>query len=419
MTPTIDYSTLTSTKLSLHADDPCSESKTGRAFLDASGRAKTHIKVQLLDVLPENSEMNDETMTQLKRMVSLEMKVSKSSLSVAIEGVRVLNYEKMESSTGSVILNAEVVLRVNSDMVGRLFLKNKQRSGIVSISLELCSIFCVLRQKKLDDGQGIHHAATSLNETVNSLKSLSFNDVNTVIFSSSKVLDQSKTTDNCESIRTNLVFLNMELMEAFNLSCSSMPAAHSAYGATLISVTISHSNTHSEPIVVSGISLHPGHSRPVVVREINESSETKTAEQMIEYTRSTMSYGIESDNRCMQGGNGVLDMSRHVRWCFVAGTVLDLPLIIYPHEAYSTVLQVDASDNSNPRLFMSPVAVTASLSSKTFKPTIVIFTYASWTTSRAAVSPVDAFRVDMSLYENKFKVGEPFTVSLGVCMAIY
>ena len=408
ITPTI----LKSSTLSLHSDNPCSESEKGRAYLDSSGRAKTRIKL-LLDVNSDDGmEFTDEVMSDLRRITSLEMKVIKSSISVDIEGVRILSHEKSSSSSssGPIVLTVEVVLRVNNDMVGRLLLKNKQKSGIIFVQLDVRGVFSLPSHDDSDENltNYCHPAMLSLKETANSFVSIVSDSDRVHSLNSSNM----KTSENIRSIYADPSHIYMELMDAFRVTCASMPAAHSAHGATLISVTISHSNTHAEPVEVSGISLHPGHSRPVIVREMNESSETKTADEMIEYTRSKMSCGIESDNRCMQGGNGVVDKSKNVRWCFVTGTVLDLPLVINPHESFSTIIQVDASENSIPKLFMSPVAVTGCINSSDVKSSIVMSTYASWTTSRAAVSPANAFRVDMSLYESSFKVGEPFTVSL-------
>jgi len=214
----------------------------------------------------------------------------------------------------------------------------------------------------------------------------------------------------------------MELVEAFTVSCRSLPGARAAWGATLISVTISHSNKHAKDVIISGISLHPGHARPVVHRSNKDKNiaDLETSEQIMEYTMSlsnAASSSIEKSNRCMQGGNGVISMSRHVRWCYAAGTALDLPLKLERNESYSTVLQVDASDDQNPRHFMSPVSVTGHVGEctpDTQTPPLVISTYASWTTSRVAVAPAEAFRVDMAIHEDKFRVGEPLTLIVKV-----
>ena len=53
--------------------------------------------------------------------------------------------------------------------------------------------------------------------------------------------------------------LEVTLTHAFTIAVNSTPG--STLGNTLVSLTIRHSNTHSEPVSLTNIALHPGHSR--------------------------------------------------------------------------------------------------------------------------------------------------------------
>jgi hypothetical protein len=170
----------------------------------------------------------------------------------------------------------------------------------------------------------------------------------------------------------------------------------SSYGSTLVSLTMMHPNTHSEPVSITNIVLHPGHSR------------------------------LKSKllaNRSMPGGEDtVTDMSRFVQWGYVPRTEPDLPLMLHPHESYSTVLTIDAGEDLRSRVLVSPITVTALVGSigkedqeyLRGRPSVVVSADAEWTTGRVAVEPADAFRVDMSLEKSSCFVGAPFIVSLRV-----
>mmetsp|Transcript_64076 Transcript_64076/g.75858 ORF Transcript_64076/g.75858 Transcript_64076/m.75858 type:complete len:619 (-) Transcript_64076:14-1870(-) len=189
-------------------------------------------------------------------------------------------------------------------------------------------------------------------------------------------------------LRSCPVTVHLLLVKALTLSVREVGASRSATGATLVSLTVSHSNLHPSPVTITNITLHPGHSRLAV----------NTGRQ----------------GRSMAGGHlSVIDMNRHVTWGYAPGTTPSFPLLLKPSEAYSTVLQIDAGEDLRSRPFFSPVAVTAFVGEES-EDQLVIATDAQWTTARVAVEPVDAFRVDMSLREKEYKIGKPFVVSLKV-----
>jgi len=166
-------------------------------------------------------------------------------------------------------------------------------------------------------------------------------------------------------------------------------------GQTYVSLNMAHSNTHEEPVVITNVAMHPGHSR----------------------LDSPNSRRVLSSSGSLQGGQHlVTDMSRFVRWSYARGTEPPLPLVLHPHEAYSTVLIIEAGEDLRSRDFISPVSVTATIGdTKVEKPMVVLSaTDISWHTGRVAVEPADAFRVDMSLKETQCYVGAPLVVSLKV-----
>jgi hypothetical protein len=88
-------------------------------------------------------------------------------------------------------------------------------------------------------------------------------------------------------------------------------------------------------------------------------------------------------------------------------------LTLHPHEAYSTVLTIEAGEDLRSRAFFSPISVTAVV----LDVSVVETTSTQWTTGRIAVEPADAFRIDLSLQQQPGEachVGAPLVVSLKV-----
>jgi hypothetical protein len=173
-------------------------------------------------------------------------------------------------------------------------------------------------------------------------------------------------------------------------------------GRTLVSLVMRHPNTHQEPVTVTNIALHPGHSRlelPAPPGATQNHTPTHT----------------------------VADMSKCVQWGYAPKTQPRLPLVLYPQGAFATILTVDAMEHMRSRTFKSPVSVTAVVGTVNANPTIteegntttkipttISTADAQWTTGRLAQEPSDAFRIDMQLQNKEFYVGEPFTIFLRV-----
>ena len=399
------------TDTSANADIGCGH----RAFLDSSGRARTRIGVKIHNDDDDDDDDDDSkneslkcVMDQWRRNLSFEASVSQSSVTVAVEGIRIVSCTCSEDEADGYLCILEIVMRVVNDLVTSVLARNMHK-GVIKVTFQLSALFVVCGSS----GKSDEEEKTFVDPLAELRRETS------MIFASSSERDDAVSNYSVGAVvRSKYTSLSIQLMEAFKVTCHSIPASRAAWGATLISVTISHPNTHSHKVVISGISLHPGHARPVVFRN---QKQIETSEQMMEYARSvTLPAEISGDNRCMQGGNGVINMSAHVRWCYAAGTALDLPLTLETNEAYSTILQVDATDDVNSRYFMSPVAVTGTVlfeksnsesSQQKQSLPLIVSSYASWTTSRVAVSPSNAFRVDLALFEKSFRVGTPFTVS--------
>ena len=272
--------------------------------------------------------------------------------------------------------------------------------------------------------------------------------------------------------RTRPVNLTLNLVEPLVVTVREVGGARAASGATLVSVTVSHSNQHDEDVTVTNLAIHPGHSRPwdpqVAAAEFHNQqgrgqsrSGNSVTSMASAASRSSMAddatvspSGSHLHNTSiLAGNNAVLDMSTSARWGYAPGTAPSLPLVLKPRESVATVLQIDAGENLRTRGYISPVAVTAVVGAKnddtSGRPTgeagdgaaaiaaaasgkiidpiktlaipaevpVMVSTDARWTTARLAVDPADAFRVDLSLVGSSSttcKVGAPVVVSLRV-----
>jgi hypothetical protein len=70
---------------------------------------------------------------------------------------------------------------------------------------------------------------------------------------------QKESSARVHETRLNSAALQVTLTHAFTIAVNSIPGP--SLGNTLVSLTIRHSNTHSEPVSLTNIALHPGHSR--------------------------------------------------------------------------------------------------------------------------------------------------------------
>mmetsp|Transcript_7831 Transcript_7831/g.11958 ORF Transcript_7831/g.11958 Transcript_7831/m.11958 type:complete len:716 (+) Transcript_7831:47-2194(+) len=216
--------------------------------------------------------------------------------------------------------------------------------------------------------------------------------------------------------RTKISPAKLSLLLTHALAVSVQTVNGSSCGSTLVQIKIQHSNTHAEPVTITNIAMHPGHSREDV-------------------SMTHMSGAPPHKDRSMPGGQYyVTDMSKFVQWGYAPRTEPKLPLTLQPHDAYSTVLIIDAGEDLRSRFFVSPISVTAVVgkhhygatpttteeedtpgNNRRFKKTsVVVAADTPWTTGRVAVEPADAFRVDMSINQSECYVGAPLVVSLRV-----
>lgn len=176
--------------------------------------------------------------------------------------------------------------------------------------------------------------------------------------------------------------LQVILTHALSISVASVP--HELMGQTFVSLTMRHSNTHSENLTITNIALHPGHA-------------------------------VETLEKVSGGADPIVtDMSKVVKWMFAPDCDPNLPLEVGPYEAFSTVLLIDASEDRRARTFNAPISVTAVIGSSdgsVIYP-IVAVSEAQWTTSRAPIDPSDSFRIDMKVGYGEATVGSPFTIFL-------
>lgn len=234
-------------------------------------------------------------------------------------------------------------------------------------------------------------------------------------------------------IRSQPQFISLKAMNPITLTVREVGGARAATGATLVSLTVAHSNVHDHPVTINNLALHPGHSReaksssPLYITPTSTSTcnsngtasnnNNTHSHSHFHYYPTLTIYNTSVDppivtfNKSMQGGEAdIIDMSRHVRWGYAPGTAPTLPITLNKHEAFSTVIKIDASDNLVSRTLITPIAVVAEIG----KDRSLASTDARYTTSRVAEELSDAFRIDMSLREARYRVGAPLVVSLRV-----
>jgi hypothetical protein len=127
-------------------------------------------------------------------------------------------------------------------------------------------------------------------------------------------------------------------------------------------------------------------------------------------------------------------MTESVEWGYAPKTELNLPLTLSPHEAYSSIIFINAGEERNSRQFLSPLSVTGVIemnanheeddsekkSDDRFDSDcreqcrVVVASDVYWTTKPIAVEPADAFRIDMYTTEPTVKRGEPMVINLRI-----
>ena len=173
--------------------------------------------------------------------------------------------------------------------------------------------------------------------------------------------------------------LHVALTHALSIAVRSVPGP--AMGQNFLALTMTHSNTHQQPVKITSIALHPGVTR--------------------------------------QEGKDPTDMSHSVMWGYAPYSDPKLPLTLLPNEAYSVIMTVDAREDSQSRRCYCPLSISATVG-KQDSYHIVAATDAYWTTSRAAIEPADSFLIDLSLGDGADEsneqcvVGSPLTVNVEI-----
>lgn len=175
--------------------------------------------------------------------------------------------------------------------------------------------------------------------------------------------------------RLSPLVLQVKLSQALNIKARSISGPN--IGETLVSLVISHSNTHNQDVLVTNLALHPAFSRSV-----------KTG--------------------------GQSDQSGAVQWGFAHGAHLKMPLTIRPSQAHATILHILGSSETG-QAYISPLSVTASLKqgSATAKSVVAAVDVEWESASQVPNNSSDALRVDVTA-EQDCHVGVPFSVNLRV-----
>lgn len=187
--------------------------------------------------------------------------------------------------------------------------------------------------------------------------------------------DLGKTSVRVVHTRLEPISLQVSLSQAFFISARSMCGPN--IGETLVSLAISHSNTHQQDVLISNLALHPAFSRS------------------------------------KQGGQS--DQSGAVQWGLAPGAQLKMPFTICPRQAHATILHILGSSDTG-QAYVSPLSVTASVQSSATSraKSVVAAVEVEWMSASQVPSySSDALRVDVTV-DQDCKVGNPFSVVLRV-----
>ena len=355
----------------------------------------------------------------------------------AVERVTIINCtiqraseEDPKSSITALLFDIEIAVRGNGVIkIDRL------REMLEEGELELCA---VLRQKS----KGVHNTEGGNNknssnksllggkEGVGIAAGLLGLDLGVSVSSSAAKMSKKRNEPamhyGTKIMRTNPVQISVKLLPPLQLTVREVSGARAASGSTLVEITVAHcTRWHKENVTVTGIAFHPGQSR-LWESNYDQRDEHNYGNDDSSVDGPTSPTVRNSDGKSMQGGElSVVDMSRRVRWGFLPGSAPELPLVLGPHEAYSTVIQIDAGEDVRSRIFNSPVTVNAMIGNCTLPTStttnddterVMVTADARWTSSRVGVENSDAFRLDMYLRGGleTVCVGAPIVVSLRV-----
>ena len=363
-------------------------------YLDSSGRSSFLLPLQLrcsskedvdhmiasrcLRPAPNNITVDEEDEPPTSSAYAFRLEAQchgiEGSKTVTAEGITILS---CTVEGNSILLDTEVVVRASSQLVPEHDRRSNtgahHPSSLETTRLEVTAVLA-------------HHKPTTQQRPVASgLLALELGG------GSMLLSGLAKAPSNLQANETRLRAISIEvsLKHALNISVKNVGGA--SHGSTFVSLTMMHANSHSEPVTITNIALHPGLSRQDTALFLK-------------------------DRSMPGGGRAVTDMSKYVQWGYAPRTEPQLPLTLQPYEAYSTVITVNAGHDLRSRTFASPISVTAVVGKQDEdrRPQVVAAADAHWTTGRIAVEPTDAFRIDMSLEEKSCNVGDPVVVSVRV-----
>lgn len=365
-------------------------------LMDSSGRSKFTLPFQIVcptkeDVdyfiesgcLPigDGDEDDDDVAGALRLEITSHSPPIHTDKAVTVEDIRILS---CVPKGHSIVFEAELVVRAAHTVAD---IQSTKAAFHRSIIAEIESDFVPSNESNHDATTQLDVAAVLVTQRLSRVSANPLNDIPSGLAAMQVCGGVVPLTSQSLTHQTRLppFALQLSLTQAFHISVKSVEGSSS--GKTLVSLTMMHSNTHDESVTISNIAFHPGHSRFKNIKE-------------------------KIDQSMPGGHNVVIDMSKYVKWGFGGGTEPHLPLTIKRHEAYSTVLTIDAGEDLRSRTFYSPISVTAVVDSGS---SVVETADVQWTTGRVAVEPADAFRIDLSLQQSSAcYVGAPLVVALRV-----
>lgn len=327
------------------------------------------------------------------RSIGIEAKVTLtfgtgSARTATVEGVTILSTRlgnEVDQDNNCLYFNTEIIIRVvrgqeatSTSSVNNKGVESDVENSGVKTNLEITAVFS-------ERSRIIPSNITAL-EAVKSFNLHGFTEY-----------DDSSPDRNVKETRINpSIALHVELTHAISISVQSFDGPR--MGFTFLALTMSHSNTHHQPVTITSIALHPGHSKYKQDVDLNTNID-------------------ESNNSHHLSKSFVADMSKSVKWGYAQKSDPRLPLTLERHEAFSTILTVDASEDTFSKICSCPLSITAIIGNKNQDRHyyVVAAVEAQWTTSPAAIEPSDSFRIEMSFADDMpCIVGAPLTVLLDV-----
>lgn len=185
----------------------------------------------------------DETIESESSFVGFEVKSfsSDEEKDVVVEAISILS----TAVSGLVVsFETEIAVRTANHNNDNLMKEASDHPEILNV-LTILEITPVLSIRKLSSRQ------TGYNADVPDLISLELGSIPDHM--------QRKSTARIQEVRLTPIAMDLTLTHAFTILVNSFPGP--TMGSTMVSLTIRHANSHREPVTISNIAIHPGHSR--------------------------------------------------------------------------------------------------------------------------------------------------------------